>query len=132
LGSKDYPLRNNETMEKYCKMAVDGFMIETMIQEENPLDIITEVFELLNKHELNHSDEIAERFENDEDFAVRDYIIYNSYRITKEMKIKAIVCFTDNGYTSARLSALAPKVPVITFTKSDETYRYLNMIWGVK
>jgi pyruvate kinase len=27
---------------------------------------------------------------------------------------------------------LAPKVPVITFTKSDETYRYLNMIWGVK
>ena len=39
------------------------------------------------------------------------------------------VCFTENGYTSARLSSLTPKVPVITFTKSDETYRYLNMIW---
>ena len=132
LWNKNYPLRNDSDMERYCKMAVDGFMIETMIQEENPLDIITEVFDLLNKHELNHSDEIAERFEYDEDFVVRDYIIYNSYRITKEMNIKAIVCFTDNGYTSARLSALAPKVPVITFTKSDETYRYLNMIWGVK
>jgi pyruvate kinase len=30
------------------------------------------------------------------------------------------------------LSSLAPRVPVITFTKSDETYRYLNMIWWVK
>jgi pyruvate kinase len=48
------------------------------------------------------------------------------------LDIKAIVCFTDNWYTSARLSSLAPRVPVITFTKSDETYRYLNMIRWVK
>jgi len=132
LWNKDYPLRNDKEMEEYCKMSVDGFMIETMIQEDDPLDIITEVFELLNKHELCHDDKVAENFDEDDDFVVRDYIIYNSYRITKEMEIKAIVCFTDNGYTSAKLSALAPKVPVITFTKSDETYRYLNMIWGVK
>lgn len=132
LNKKDYPLRDDKDMKEYCKMAVDGFMIETMIQEDNPLDIITEVFELLNKHELCHSDDAVERFDDDDDFVVRDYIIYNSYRVTKEMDIKAIVCFTDNGYTSARLSSLAPKVPVITFTKSDETYRYLNMIWGVK
>jgi pyruvate kinase len=48
------------------------------------------------------------------------------------LDIKAVVCFTDNWYTSARLSSLAPKVPVITFTKSDETYRYLNMVWWVR
>jgi pyruvate kinase len=27
---------------------------------------------------------------------------------------------------------LAPRVPVIAFTKSDETYRYLNTLWGVR
>ncbi len=132
LWSKKYQLRDEEKMKNYCNLAVDGFMIETMIKEEDPLDIITETFELLNKYELALPEKISQRFEKDEDFAVRDYIIYNSYRFTREMEIKAIVCFTDNGYTSARLSSLAPKVPVITFTKSDETYRYLNMVWGVK
>jgi len=105
-------------------------MLEPMIKEEDPLEIITEISDLLTKYELKLPEEEATRFDKDEDdFAVRDYIIYNSYKITRDMEIKAIVCFTENGYTSARLSSLAPKVPVITFTKSDETYRYLNTIW---
>ncbi|OQB40819.1 MAG: pyruvate kinase [candidate division CPR1 bacterium ADurb.Bin160] len=86
----------------------------------------------MEKCESEVKDVEAKRFDNDEDFAVRDYIIYSAYRITRELDIKAIVCFTDNGYSSARLSSLAPKVPVITFTKSDETYRFLNMIRGVR
>jgi len=89
-------------------MAIDGFMLEQIIQEEQTLPIITEVYELLEKHEMEMEDVFAERFDDDEDFAVRDYIIYNAYRVTKELEIKAMVCFTDNGYTSARLSSLAP------------------------
>ncbi len=133
LWNKNYPFRDEKSIEKYCHFAVDSFMLEPMIKEEDPLDIITEVSELLTKYELKLPEEATERFDNEEDdFAVRDYIIYNSYKFTRDMQIKAIVCFTENGYTSARLSSLAPNVPVITFTKSDETYRYLNMIWGVK
>ncbi|HRX63646.1 MAG TPA: pyruvate kinase [Candidatus Absconditabacterales bacterium] len=132
IGKKDYPLRDAKKMEKYCNMAVDGFMLEPMIKEDDPLNILTEICDILDKYELKLPKEDAKRFEDDEDSVVRDYIIYNAYRVTKELEIKAIVCFTDNGYTAARLSSLAPKVPVITFTKSDETYRYLNMIRGIK
>ncbi len=132
MGTKNYKFTNEEKMKKFCNLAVDGFVLEPMIKEEDPLDIITQVSELIEKYELKLPEEASKRFDNDEDYAVRDYIIYNAYRITREMEIKAIVCFTDNGYTSARLSSLAPNVPVITFTKSDETYRYLNMIWWVK
>ncbi|HKL43723.1 MAG TPA: pyruvate kinase, partial [Candidatus Absconditabacterales bacterium] len=132
MGTKNYKFTNQEEIKKFCNLAVDGFVLEPMIKEEDPLNIITQISELLDKYELEIPQEAAKRFDNDEDSAVRDYIIYNAYRITREMNIKAIVCFTDNGYTSARLSSLAPKVPVITFTKSDQTYRYLNMIRGVK
>lgn len=132
LNTKDYPFRNEEKLKNICSNAVDGLAIEWIIKEEETLDIITEVYELLMKHELSAPHKVAERFDNDDDFIVRDYIIYNAYRITQELDIKAIVCFTDNWYTSARLSSLAPKVPVITFTKTDETYRYLNMIRWVK
>ena len=103
-------------------------MLEYIIEEEETLPIVSEVYELIEKCEPEVEDVDAQRFDNDENFVVRDYIIYNAYRVTRELDIKAIVCFTDNGYTPARLSSLAPKVPVITFTKSDETYRFLNMI----
>ena len=132
MGTKNYKFTNQEEIKKFCNLAVDGFVLEPMIKEEDPLNIITQISELLDKYELEIPQEAAKRFDNDEDSAVRDYIIYNAYRITREMNIKAIVCFTDNWYTSARLSSLAPKVPVITFTKSDQTYRYLNMIRWVK
>ncbi len=132
IGDKNYPFRTKDGIKEFCELAIDGFALEHIIQEDETLPIITDIYELLEKHELEIVDKEAKRFDNDEDFAVRDYIIYNAYRITRELDIKAIVCFTDNGYTSARLSSLAPKVPVITFTKSDETYRYLNMVWGAR
>lgn len=133
LGNKKYPLRDPEMLKKFCSLWVDAYALEWIIKEEDTLDIITEVYEELSKHELNLQEREVQRFDDDtDDSQVRDYIIFNAYRITKELDVKAIVCFTENGYTSARLSSLSPKVPVITFTKSDETYRYLNMIWWVK
>ena len=132
IWSKDYPLRNEENVKDLCSMAIDWFVLEWIIKEDDTLDIITEIYDLLWKHELNIPERELKRFDDDEDYVVRDYIIFNAFRVTKELDIKAIVCFTDNWYTSARLSSLAPKVPVITFTKSDETYRYLNMIRWVR
>jgi pyruvate kinase len=113
-------------------LQVDGLMLEIMIQEDDPLDIITNVSELLAKYELEIDEDKTARFYEDSDFIVRDYIIYNANRITTEVDVKAIVCYTENGYTTAKLSSLAPRVPVIAFTKSDETYRYLNTLWGVR
>ena len=103
-------------------------MLETMIQEEDPLNIITEVSEKLNKYELKVPPCQLGTFYERSEFLVRDYIIYNAHRITQEMPIKAIVSYTENGYTAARLSSLNPLVPIITFTKSDETYRFLNTL----
>ena len=132
LESQKYPFRDPKSVQEFCDCAIDSFVLEWIIKEDDTLDIITQVYDLLTKCEPNSPEITRDRFDKDDDFVVRDYIIYNAYRITKELDIKAIVCFTDNGYTSARLSSLSPKVPVITFTKSDETYRYLNMIWWVK
>ena len=61
-----------------------------------------------------------------------DYIIYNAFRSWNELGIKTAICFTENGYTATRFSSLAPRIPVITFTQSKETYRYLSLVWWVK
>jgi len=132
VNTKSYPLNDEKTVQDLCRYGVDGFMMETMIQEEAPLEMISKLNEFSSKYEKEEKSIKVSDFYEDNDFVVRDYIIYNAYRISQELEIKAIVCFTESGYTTARLASLNPDVPLISFTKSDETYRYLNSLWWVK
>ncbi len=132
FDGKNYVLINETQAKKFCALGADACMIDTMLREDDPLALITELSEILDKFELKlHEKELPRFYENNE-FMVRDYIIYNAYRATKEVNPRAIVSYTENWYSAARLSSLAPKVPVIAFTKNDETYRYLNMLRGVR
>jgi len=132
FDGKTYQLINESQIKKYCAMGADAFMLDTMLDEEDPLTIITQLSETLNKYELKIADKEAGRFYENNEFIVRDYIIYNAYRATKEVAVRALVSYSENGYSAAKLSSLAPKVPLIAFTKNDETYRYLNMLRWVR
>ncbi len=123
-----YPLTDEAYIKKLCYRWIDWFMLDIMIKEDDPLNIITEMSDLLDKYELRLQPRELERFDENDDSMVRDYIIFNACRVVKEVDVRAIVCFTENWYTSSRLASLNPWVPVITFTKSDETYRYLNTL----
>ncbi|HCB51858.1 TPA: hypothetical protein DEP21_04835 [Patescibacteria group bacterium] len=123
-----------QEVKQYSQMCIDCYMLNTLLKEDETIEVITETSKYLEKHELSIKDccDKEEFYKRNENYFVRDYIIYNAYRITNEADIKAMVSFTENGYTSSRLSSLSPKVPVIAFTKVDETYRYINMLWGVR
>ena len=129
---KNYTLLNETQTKKFCAWGADAYMIDTMLQEDDPLEVITQLAQSLDTYELKVQERELDHFYENNEFMVRDYIIYNSYRTTKELSVRAIVSYSGNGYSAARLSSLAPKVPVIAFTKSDETYRYLNMLRGVR
>lgn len=124
---------DEKDIQNYTNKSIDCYMLNTFLKEEDTINLITELSNMLEKHELEISKEPKAPFYKENDnFLVRDYIIYNAYRTTHEIEVKAIVSFTENGYTSARLSTLSPEVPVIAFTKVDETYRYINMLRGVR
>jgi pyruvate kinase len=99
-----------------------------MIIEDEVFDAIEKLETTLEKFELKYEPKNPARFD-EKDFEIRDYIIFNAYRITQELDVRAIVCFTENGYTAARMASLNPAVPIITFTKSSHTYRFLNVVW---
>ena len=81
---------------KLCALGADACMIDTMLREDDPLALITELSEILDKFELKlHEKELPRFYENNE-FMVRDYIIYNAYRATKEVNPRAIVSYTEN------------------------------------
>jgi pyruvate kinase len=52
--------------------------------------------------------------------------------IDDTLKLKAIVCFTETGYTATIASGERPQAPVVAFTSNDRVYHWMNLIWGVK
>ena len=130
-SQSEYPLSKDEQLKYLCGQCVDGVYLEPMIIEDEVFDAIEKLETTLEKLELEYEPKNPVRFD-EKDFEIRDYIIFNAYRITQELDIRAIVCFTENGYTAARLASLNPAVPIITFTKSTHTYRFLNVVRWLK
>lgn len=123
-----------EAIDEYLQAGVDAFMLwhETAFGED-PIEDITGLYNSIIKYQsgLQKSFAMQDVHINTEN-EITDYLIYNAYRTSKEMNIKAIICFTHNGYSVSRLSTLKPNIPIIAFTKVDDTYKYLNILWAVK
>jgi len=49
----------------------------------------------------------------------------------EEIKAKAIVAFTQSGFTARLVSKFRPKVPVIAFTPDSKIKRRMSLYWGV-
>ena len=127
-----YQLINETQLKKFSNMAADAYMLDTLLQEDDPLAMITQLSDTLDSLELKLTPQELTRFYANNEFMVRDYILYNAHRTTQEVDVRALVLYTENGYSAGRLSSLKPRVPIIAFTKSDENYRYLNMLRGVR
>lgn len=105
---------------------------ETAIGDD-PIEAITGLYNAIIKYQADLETNFAmEEVHIGAEKQITDYIIYNAYRTSKELDIKAIICFTDNGYSVGRISTLKPSIPIIAFTKTDDTYKYLNLLWAVK
>ena len=131
MSQLEYPLAQDDQLQHRCGQCVDWVCLEPMIIEEEVFDAIENLETSLEKLELKYQPKNPSRFD-EKDFEIRDYIIFNAYRITQELNVRAIVCFTENGYTAARIASLNPAVPIITFTKSTHTYRFLNVVRWLK
>ncbi len=49
----------------------------------------------------------------------------------EEIKAKAIIAFTQSGFTARLVSKFRPKVPVIAFTPDSKIKRRISLYWGV-
>jgi len=118
----------------FIGLGIDGYMLwEETAEWEEPLEVINGLYELLDglKPETIVQPNILPFYENS-DRDVIDYILHNVYRVVQDLDIRAVVCYTNTWYTAARLASFRPMLPVIAFTKSDDSYRYVNTLRGVK
>ncbi|USN57145.1 MAG: hypothetical protein H6766_01385 [Candidatus Peribacteria bacterium] len=117
----------------WLRLGVDAFILdESVAESDDPLTTITGLYEHLSEIDFSTPTQAVKPFYEDSQRDVIDYILYNVSTVMNDMPIRAVVCYTTTGYTAARLASFRPNVPIIAFTKSDNTYRYINTMWGVK
>ena len=52
--------------------------------------------------------------------------------LANDKNVTAVTCFTTQGQTAWLMSKIRPRVPIMTFTVNDATYRKLAFLWGVR
>lgn len=124
----------DDCVKHYIEKGVSCFMFsDDIISMDEPTDFIIGFYESVLANQIIERPVVPfEKAKIHADYLIHDYIIYNSYRTLQEIGIKAIICYTENGYTAARLASYKPNIPIIAFTKNDYAYRYLNLLRSVK
>ena len=52
-------------------------------------------------------------------------------RAAEELRMKAVVVFTESGASARLVSKYRPCVPIVAFTPNPETYPQMGLLWGV-
>ncbi len=126
-----------EQLKRYIRLGVDiitiseGFLNET----ETPLESIQKVFTELMTIEGTgeYLPEIRSiQYKKDEIVNENNYLIDLLPKIVADTGAKIVLCYTTHGHTAATISALGMNIPLLMFTRDDFSYRYNNLLWGVK
>jgi pyruvate kinase len=61
-----------------------------------------------------------------------DSICYNACMMAKQTGAKAIVIFTNSGYTAFRIASYRPEANIFAFTMNRDLLPVLSLVWGVR
>ena len=62
---------------------------------------------------------------------LEDNIAYSTCVMAKNMKVDAIVCYTNSGDSARRLSGMGAGCPILAVTDNKRTFRQLGLAWNV-
>ncbi len=66
-----------------------------------------------------------------EGVSVEDAIAWGTNAVARMLKTPLIVTLTTGGFTSRKVAALRPPVPILAVTTEVGTFRQLALVWGV-
>ncbi|MBD1808408.1 pyruvate kinase [Microcoleus sp. FACHB-SPT15] len=64
--------------------------------------------------------------------AISNSVAHAACQLAQNLKAKAIVCFTENGFSTRILSKYRQPIPVIAVTPTESVQRRLVLYWGVQ
>jgi pyruvate kinase len=95
-----------------------------------PLEAVGMMDRIIREAEANNFDPARPaRFT---DLRISEVIAGAVCRAAEELKMKAVVVFTETGASARLVSKYRPRVPIVAFTPNPEAYPRMSLLWGVK
>ncbi len=63
--------------------------------------------------------------------SIADAVSNSACEAAEQLNVKAIVAFTNSGFTARMVSKYRPRTDIIAFTSDDKVQHQLNLSWGV-
>jgi pyruvate kinase len=123
-----------KTLHEYIKYGVSAFLVSSgSLTGDEIVDNLMTTHDMLwtISRDISITSTQNDTHMSQDDY-LTDYIVFNSYQMYQDLWARAIICYSDDWSIAAKLASLKPNIPIIAFTKSDVTYRYLNMMRWVK
>jgi pyruvate kinase len=61
---------------------------------------------------------------------VTDAVAYAARAASEDLRVKAMICFTQSGSTARLISKYRPEIPVYAFSPSRASMQQLGLVWG--
>ncbi|KAB8032042.1 pyruvate kinase [Fluviispira multicolorata] len=109
----------------------DALVLSHEITEGPNADLVAEV----SLETLVNSEAWEEKkwhpFEMDQIPSDDDAVTYGAIRIAQQANVRAIVCFTEGGYTAMKLSSMRTPTEIIAITCNKKIMRQMNLLRSV-
>lgn len=94
-----------------------------------PLEALSMMDRIIREAEANVFEPMRPaRFD---ELRISEVIAGSVCRAAEELKMKAVVVFTETGASARLVSKYRPRVPIIAFTPNPESYPRMGLLWGV-
>lgn len=88
--------------------------------------IVVRTEEALAKRRITTFDKLAENI------PVAEHLCYSASLMAQELKVKAIVVFTESGTTARYMSKFHPKVPIYALSPRHHVANQTQLYWGTR
>lgn len=94
-----------------------------------PLEAVTMMNRIICEAEANNLD--PQRPARFDELRISEVVAGSVCRAAEELKMKAVVVFTETGASARLVSKYRPRVPIIAFTPNPDSYPRMGLLWGV-
>jgi len=64
--------------------------------------------------------------------SVADAVAYAARAASEDLRVRAVICFTQSGSTARLISKYRPEIPIYAFTPGRSSMQQMGLIWGTQ
>jgi pyruvate kinase len=97
-----------------------------------PAETVEMMKKIITNVEESPWDDINSGFLDEDMFSDYASLINGAHELAKSSKAKAIIMFTESGFTARMMSHHRPEQTMIAATNNLKTYNQLSIVWGIR